>query len=191
MDISYKNKTGGDRLRFLIFAILLVVFTTSVMAVSLQETRCIEYKENIDKYSGGDTWRDRMMVFIYETRYTRSGCEQFETPDIKALDPSPLGLSEDSPDITVNSVVILASCEDLDGDGFNVTSNASEDCGPRDCNDNNNSIFPGAPEICNNIDDDCDGETDENCDGVCFDSDDMDYQTEGFVTIDNVHCEAT
>jgi len=41
---------------------------------------------------------------------------------------------------------------DADGDGFPV---------PEDCNDTNNSVFPGAVEICNGTDDNCDGETDE------------------------------
>jgi len=32
-----------------------------------------------------------------------------------------------------------------------------------DCNDTNSSVNPGAVELCNTIDDDCDGTTDEGC----------------------------
>jgi hypothetical protein len=42
---------------------------------------------------------------------------------------------------------------DSDGDGFDAQ------CG--DCNDNNPSIYPGREEMCNNQDDNCDGQTDE------------------------------
>ena len=48
-----------------------------------------------------------------------------------------------------------SSCQtvtDNDGDGYGVGS---------DCNDNNASIYPGASEVCNGTDDDCDGSTDE------------------------------
>jgi len=45
---------------------------------------------------------------------------------------------------------------DDDGDGVNACD---------DCNDANMNTFPGAPELCDGEDNDCDGETDEN--GVC------------------------
>ncbi|MFH2010205.1 MAG: DNRLRE domain-containing protein, partial [bacterium] len=48
--------------------------------------------------------------------------------------------------------------EDNDGDGVPD--------GP-DCDDTNPAVFPGATEVCNGVDDDCDGEVDEGCGGPC------------------------
>src|SRR5262245_44469098 len=42
---------------------------------------------------------------------------------------------------------------DQDQDGFTVEAG--------DCDDSNPDVHPGAPEVCNGIDDDCDTQTDE------------------------------
>ena len=51
-------------------------------------------------------------------------------------------------------------CWDLDGDGYGAVA-----CGGMDCDDTAPGIFPGAEEICDGIDNDCDPATDELADG--------------------------
>ncbi len=67
-------------------------------------------------------------------------------------------------------------CGDADGDGF-----TDEDCGGYDCDDGDTAVFPGADEICDGKDTDCDGiipddEVDGDGDGwiLCADCDDTD-----------------
>ena len=58
--------------------------------------------------------------------------------------------------------VILGGCIDNDGDGYGNPGDASCPNGSAtDCDDNNAAIHPGATEICNGKDDDCDGLIDE------------------------------
>ena len=71
---------------------------------------------------------------------------------------------------------------DLDLDGFLADDEA--DCramgGPLDCDDLDPDVNPGAPEVCNGIDDDCSGLIDDPGDGdgdgydACLDCDDTD-----------------
>jgi hypothetical protein len=55
---------------------------------------------------------------------------------------------------------------DADGDGYGEetgeTSCTESTITPGDCDDNNNAINPNAGELCNNIDDNCNGQIDEN-----------------------------
>lgn len=53
-----------------------------------------------------------------------------------------------------------ASCTDADGDGYP----ASKQCGGmKDCNDKAKTIYPGAKEKCDQMDNNCDGRIDEGC----------------------------
>ena len=47
---------------------------------------------------------------------------------------------------------------DRDGDGYDGTA-----YGGTDCDDSSSAVNPGATELCNCVDDDCDGTTDESC----------------------------
>ncbi len=50
------------------------------------------------------------------------------------------------------------NCTDVDKDGYAIEGG---NCGLIDCNDADASVHPGAVEICNGIDDDCDEQVDE------------------------------
>ena len=55
-------------------------------------------------------------------------------------------------------------CQDNDGDGYgNLGDSTCANGSTADCDDNDNTTYPGAPEICDNKDNDCNGSTDEGC----------------------------
>ena len=66
---------------------------------------------------------------------------------------------------------------DADGDGFGSTNYQVESCegapsgyveDDTDCDDLEAGVFPGAAEVCNGVDDDCDGEADEGLELALF-----------------------
>jgi len=71
-------------------------------------------------------------------------------------------------------------CPDADGDGFQnyeVFCNTTIPELGGDCDDSSPTVYPGAPETCNAIDDDCDGLTDEESDYSCDDGVDCTLDT--------------
>lgn len=78
------------------------------------------------------------------------GCEAFERDTLEEWDGVAPALPDDA---------CLASVWDADGDG-----EGSALCGGVDCDDTNGDIFAAQNESCDDIDNNCDGRVDENCD---------------------------
>jgi len=116
------------------------------------------------------TWNDPLTLLP-----TGPGKEYYESwvqvdADEFVYDPDRSTNLEGSLKITVPGGTVVSGCSDQDGDGYGIGS----DClTAEDCNDNDSSIFPEAPEICGDgLDQNCNLTPDDGCEGVdCQDLD--------------------
>lgn len=93
--------------------------------------------------------------------------------------------------LTLSVVSELTYYQDLDGDGYGNASVSIVTCTPPadyvlvsgDCNDGDIYVNPAAPELCNGIDDNCNGFTDDNTGTLWYQDSDMDGFGNPAVTI--------
>ena len=98
--------------------------------------------------------------------------------------------------LTDEDATFVTYFADIDGDTFGDILNDSTACNEligyvldnSDCNDTNNAIYPGATELCNYLDDNCDGFIDDNLTYILSyqDNDGDDF---GNPLIDSISCE--
>ncbi len=74
------------------------------------------------------------------------------------------------------AALLSAECTDADGDGYGNPASVACAHPEADCNDANAAVHPGATEVTNGVDDDCDGQIDERsgCGGVARTADGAD-----------------
>lgn len=66
------------------------------------------------------------------------------------------------------AVCAATACTDADNDGYGATASSACTYPEADCDDSRSNINPAATEVCDQRDNDCDGQTDEG--GVCTDT---------------------
>lgn len=124
-------------------------------------------------------------VISVEFLWNNTETGKFEVADVTTFNPSDKSVSVNFiKDITEN-VTIVWNCEAHDGaaktdmGNNNRTVNVivqivdADDDGydsTEDCDDSDDTIYPGAVEVCNNKDDNCDGEPDDLLEKPCGDS---------------------
>ena len=104
------------------------------------------------------------------------------------------GIDNDCDDV-IDEDVLTIYYQDLDGDGFGNAENIDESCSMpdgfsatgTDCDDNEPLSYPGFDEVCDNIDNDCNGQTDEGVGTLFFE--DLDGDGYGNEDIPTLSCE--
>jgi len=96
-------------------------------------------------------------------------CDDTE-PDVFPGNPEVCDELDNNCDGTVDEGVTTTFYVDLDGDAWGDLGATTQACAepdgyatdPGDCDDTDDAVHPGATEVCNGLDDDCDGDIDDD-----------------------------
>lgn len=116
----------------------------------------------------GQRYRLRIRTVVVSPELLTHGYEDDSPEDVFSGGITLLdGTANDSANSIAPHIVLDVTDCDVDGDG-----QAAAACGGPDCDDTDDSIFDGAPELCNGVDEDCDlildnGAPDADLDGLC------------------------
>ena len=99
-----------------------------------------------------------------------SDCDDTDASVNPGASESCNGADDDCDGATDEGLTYSTWYQDADGDGYGEASTSTSDCSQPsgyaatddDCDDGEASVNPGATELCNGVDDDCDGDTDED-----------------------------
>jgi hypothetical protein len=132
----------------------------------------------------GDDWtRKPWTTFGARQETTTTTTAQSNTTTTVPTNTTTSVLSTTTTPAVSTTTSVSANCTDNDKDGYNKEGGQ---CGAVDCNDNNALIHPNAAEICNGVDDNCDGDVDEGVQNVYFR--DADGDGFGFALMSTTGC---
>ena len=111
------------------------------------------------KFDGTDGDKDKVGdIPAGSNRYTRNWTVRGDSVGSRTVTANINGFRIDGVGYSDSDSATLTVCNDDDNDGYFLNS-----CGGNDCNDNNANANPGASEICDSIDNNCNGIIDEVC----------------------------
>ncbi|MBX7053142.1 MAG: T9SS type A sorting domain-containing protein, partial [Flavobacteriales bacterium] len=144
---------------------------------TIDETPVLEFYADTD----GDGYGDPLMS-LYDCTPPLGYVSNNEDCDDTNFDINPAAtevcndMDDDCNESIDDGVTFTTYYADSDGDGYGDANTSISSCEPvagyvtdnTDCDDNDNSSYPGGTEICDNVDNDCDGDADNGLEFITY-----------------------